>query len=599
MGKATKKIGACIASAIAVSLCVARSGVYTFVKADTTSLDETIVQTHTVQNQIINAPAVICEAVDSETLSAAVSGEEKPADVILYFNEAKNVVDFHGKKIASFDEVYKQISGKIVPIVYVSTAAAAGAFIDYMNTERSILDIAVMSPDPSLVKTVREKCPYVRGIADFRTSDVKDVYDIVKITNGNYANVAVLSQSVSTRQNVEYVQSRFKTVWTQPDSTKTADLYDCINSGAYGVIAADYSAAYRAMENYPECYTRAIFNVAHRGLPRECNENSVSGVLSALENGATHVEVDGRLTSDGEIMLMHDATVDRTTNGSGVIEQMTYEQVRKYSLDSRGEEPVPTLGEIMDVLKDYDAVLVFEIKTANDKLCDALRAEIEKHGFQNRIVVISFIEEQLANMKERLPEIPTANLNTSSAEDFAYCLKRMGEYNTGVDTPPSDRVFNETYLRDRGIIGWYWTYSSVKDMLAARQAGFVGLTNDLASAWATEVKTLKGEDFYGVKKNTFSCGDAITLGVETYAGKKKNVQGEIFYVEDMGEYYALIGTYTDIYSVDPKPMFTQVLKAYKANKSGCAGVISSVCNGLPIILICLGTVLCGRRKQAE
>ena len=599
MGKATKKIGACIASAIAVSLCVAHSGVYTFVKADTTSLDETIVQTHTAQNQIINAPAVICEAVDSETLSAAVSGEEKPADVILYFNEAKYVVDFHGKKIALFDEVYKQISGKIVPIVYVSTAAAAGAFIDYMNTERSILDIAVMSPDPSLVKTVREKCPYVRGIADFRTSDVKDVYDIVKITNGNYANVAVLSQSVSTRENVEYVQARFKTVWTQPESTKTADLYDCINSGAYGVIAADYSAAYRAMENYPECYTRAIFNVAHRGLPRECNENSVSGVLSALENGATHVEVDGRLTSDGEIMLMHDATVDRTTNGSGVIEQMTYEQVRKYSLDSRGEEPVPTLGEIMDVLKDYDAVLVFEIKTANDKLCDALRAEIEKHGFQNRIVVISFIEEQLANMKEWLPEIPTANLNTSSAEDFAYCLKRMGEYNTGVDTPPSDRVFNETYLRDRGIIGWYWTYSSVKDMLAARQAGCVGLTNDLASAWATEIKTLKGEDFYGVKKNTFSCGDAITLGVETYAGKKKNVQGEIFYVEDMGEYYALIGTYTDIYSVDPKPMFTQVLKAYKANKSGCAGVISSVCNGLPIILICLGTGLCGRRKQAE
>lgn len=599
MNTTTKKIAACIASAIAV-FCVARSGAYTSVKADSAAVDETIAQTYTAQNQIINPPAVICEAVDSETLSAALAGEERPADLILYFNEEKNVVDRQGNKIVAFDDVYKRISGKIVPIVYVSSAAAAQAFIAYMNAERNILDIAVMSSDPSLVKTVREMCPYVRGIADFRAyDDFKDVYDIVKITNGNYANVAVLSQKVSTRKNVEYVQARFKTVWTQPDSTKTADLYDCINSGAYGIIAADFSSVYRVMETYPECYTRGIFNVAHRGLPRECNENSVSGVLSAVENGATHVEVDGRLTSDGVIMLMHDDAIDRTTNGSGTIEQMTYEQVRKYSLDSRGEESIPTLGEVMDVLKDYDVVLVFEIKTASEKLCDALRAEIEKHDFQSRIVVISFDEQQLLYMKKRLPEIPTANLNTSSSADFASCLKRMGEYNTGVDSPPSDRVFNETYLRDRGIIGWYWTYSSVKDMLAARQAGFVGLTNDLASAWAMEVKTLKGEDFYGVKKNTFSCGDAITLEVETYAGKKKNVQGKIFYVEDMGEYYALIGTYTDIYSVDPKPMFTQVLKAYKANKSGCAGVISSVCNGLPIILICLGTGLCGRRKQAE
>ncbi|MGN1062180.1 MAG: glycerophosphodiester phosphodiesterase family protein, partial [Candidatus Scatosoma sp.] len=326
MNTTTKKIAACIASAIAV-FCVARSGAYTSVKADSAAVDETIAQTYTAQNQIINPPAVICEAVDSETLSAALAGEERPADLILYFNEEKNVVDRQGNKIVAFDDVYKRISGKIVPIVYVSSAAAAQAFIAYMNAERNILDIAVMSSDPSLVKTVREMCPYVRGIADFRAyDDFKDVYDIVKITNGNYANVAVLSQKVSTRKNVEYVQARFKTVWTQPDSTKTADLYDCINSGAYGIIAADFSSVYRIMETYPECYTRGIFNVAHRGLPRECNENSVSGVLSAVENGATHVEVDGRLTSDGVIMLMHDDAIDRTTNGSGTIEQMTYEQ---------------------------------------------------------------------------------------------------------------------------------------------------------------------------------------------------------------------------------------------------------------------------------
>lgn len=80
-------------------------------------------------------------------------------------------------------------------------------------------------------------------------------------------------------------------------------------------------------------------------------------------------------------------------------------------------------------------------------------------------------------------------------------------------------------------------------------------------------------------------------------GEKKNVQGEIFYAEDMGEYYALIGKYTDIYSIDPKPMCTQAFKAYKAKRSGCAGVISSVCGGLPVFLICVGTVLCVKRKK--
>lgn len=97
--------------------------------------------------------------------------------------------------------------------------------------------------------------------------------------------------------------------------------------------------------------------VAHRGSSADCPENSLAAYERAIAAGAHAIEADLRLTSDGHLVSMHDATLDRTTNGSGAVDQTTLAAIRKLDAGSwfherfRGER-VPTFEEILALAKD-------------------------------------------------------------------------------------------------------------------------------------------------------------------------------------------------------------------------------------------------------
>ncbi len=78
---------------------------------------------------------------------------------------------------------------------------------------------------------------------------------------------------------------------------------------------------------------RPSYNVAHRGLPKQTHEKSISGTKKAIEVGATHVELDAYVTKDNKIYFMHDGTIMRTSNGEGALENYTSEELEKYEFD--------------------------------------------------------------------------------------------------------------------------------------------------------------------------------------------------------------------------------------------------------------------------
>jgi glycerophosphoryl diester phosphodiesterase len=82
--------------------------------------------------------------------------------------------------------------------------------------------------------------------------------------------------------------------------------------------------------------------IAHRGEHIHNPENSLSAIRAAIELKADYVELDVRTTIDGRLVLMHDATVDRTTNGKGLVARMAFDQIRALKL---GKEQVPTFEE--------------------------------------------------------------------------------------------------------------------------------------------------------------------------------------------------------------------------------------------------------------
>ena len=123
--------------------------------------------------------------------------------------------------------------------------------------------------------------------------------------------------------------------------------------------------------------------IAHRGLDEAYPENTVSAFKAALEKGMG-IEIDVRGTSDDELIVLHDDTVDRTTNGEGRVAQMTLGEVK--ALDSGSwwspkfaDERIPTLMEVLDTVKEYgtaDTTLFIEMKTLDPgcitKICNGL-----------------------------------------------------------------------------------------------------------------------------------------------------------------------------------------------------------------------------------
>lgn len=144
----------------------------------------------------------------------------------------------------------------------------------------------------------------------------------------------------------------------------------------------------------------------HRGAKGERPENTLLGINWALQNGVGAIEIDLHLSKDGIPVVIHDPTVDRTTNGKGKILDMTYAEISK--LDAGNGEKVPTFYEVIEIIKKNDVTFFVEIKSGG--LEKIVIEEILKHKLEKRTYVISFHHRLLKFIKEKAPQIKTAPL---------------------------------------------------------------------------------------------------------------------------------------------------------------------------------------------
>ena len=148
---------------------------------------------------------------------------------------------------------------------------------------------------------------------------------------------------------------------------------------------------------------RPILVGAHRGAMCYEPENTVAAFETAIQMGTYRIEFDVRRTADGHLVLMHDATVDRTTGGSGPVAEMTLVQARE--LKAGGKEPVPTLAEALRCMKGRCKALV-EIKPPG--IADAVVRVIREEGMVADSTISAFDEATLLRVKELEPELATA-----------------------------------------------------------------------------------------------------------------------------------------------------------------------------------------------
>lgn len=152
--------------------------------------------------------------------------------------------------------------------------------------------------------------------------------------------------------------------------------------------------------------------MGHRGAPAYEPENTLRSLSRALEMGVDAVEIDVHLSKDGRIMVIHDDTVDRTTNGAGRVRDLTFAELR--ALDAGKGERIPSLEEVVDVVAGK-AHLIVEVK-------DPAAAEPLVKFFQARPIfadahVISFWHPLVKAMKEQEPRLRTGVLMVGCPAD--------------------------------------------------------------------------------------------------------------------------------------------------------------------------------------
>ena len=131
--------------------------------------------------------------------------------------------------------------------------------------------------------------------------------------------------------------------------------------------------------------------IGHRGSPRRAPENTIASFEAAAAHGADYVETDVQVTKDGEPVIMHDATVDRTTDGTGRIDQLTARQVS--ALTVKGGERVPTLRQTLSAVKALPVRFLLEIKGPQTPAAvDHILRLVSETGMTERTVVQSFDE---------------------------------------------------------------------------------------------------------------------------------------------------------------------------------------------------------------
>ena len=149
--------------------------------------------------------------------------------------------------------------------------------------------------------------------------------------------------------------------------------------------------------------------IAHRGASGIAPENTIAAFKKAIEIGVDAVELDLHGTADGEVVVIHDASLDRTTNGHGPINQATLETVKRadagawFASEFAGE-PVPTLAEALECITEK-TVAVLEIK--DPLIAEAVVVKVRETQTLNLTVIISFHTTVLETVRTLEPRIPT------------------------------------------------------------------------------------------------------------------------------------------------------------------------------------------------
>ncbi|MBN1967687.1 MAG: glycerophosphodiester phosphodiesterase [Anaerolineae bacterium] len=164
-----------------------------------------------------------------------------------------------------------------------------------------------------------------------------------------------------------------------------------------------------------------VLVIGHRGAAGLAPENTLAAIQVALDLGVDAVEFDIRRAADGELVVIHDAAISRTTDGEGEVSDLTTAELQQFDAGSWFDaafagERIPTLREVFDLTAESDCLLFIEIKDPADY--PGIEADlvdlIDAYDLAERVRVLSFDHASLQRVRDLAPDLPLAGLWATS-----------------------------------------------------------------------------------------------------------------------------------------------------------------------------------------
>lgn len=251
------------------------------------------------------------------------------------------------------------------------------------------------------------------------------------------------------------------------------------------------TGAQRAREEVPRVF-------AHRGMSSLAPENTLAAFRACAEHGVRWFELDVDVAADGTLVVIHDATLDRTTSGTGRVAEKTWAELRDLDAGSWfdasfSDERIPTLAQVIDLMNEHELNANIELKAGGGRrnshmpLVEGVLAELKRLAPERDVLISSFNPLMLGEVRRLQPDVALGCLFNSKRMGGMW--RNVGEWLGAAAMHPWNEKLTRkgvTKFRDAGYDVNVWTVNDLDEAAILAEWGVTGFFTDRAQDFPEE-----------------------------------------------------------------------------------------------------------------
>ncbi|MBN1469800.1 MAG: glycerophosphodiester phosphodiesterase [Fusobacteriaceae bacterium] len=226
-----------------------------------------------------------------------------------------------------------------------------------------------------------------------------------------------------------------------------------------------------------------ILNIAHRGFSGLYPENTLIAFKNAIEAGCDGIETDLHLTKDGIIVLCHDETIDKTTNGSGFIREYSYSDLIKFdagikfNMKFKGEI-IPTLEDLLIIVNDKNIILNLELKNDiihYEGLEEKTLELIDKYKMIDKVIISSFNHDSMKKIRQLNTKIKIGLLVDKNLEISTEDIKKILPNSINPNYKSLYNLSSYEKIKNKNLEIFPYTINEVSDLIKMINLNVTGI----------------------------------------------------------------------------------------------------------------------------